>query len=221
MSVTSEKHDEEQQQPLTEDRAVSQHYVLEHSRPGPSMVLALVAGWPCHFSLLAHTKVGGITLWDAKIAGQASREQRFCPCSVIYLLSYSISNLPPSGLTFLHLERLRSSPRPSTICFSDGRWRCQWSLCSHGSLKSSPRRPSWHPRRVLLPVEQAMVASTQPKNSKQTRRKATQQHAASNGSVGCGKQEVFRADIQAFYAVVTGSARCREDTWYLNEEKQA
>src|SRR5260370_16215025 len=41
--------------------SVSQHYVLEHSRPGPSMVLALVACWPCHFSLLAHTKVGGIT----------------------------------------------------------------------------------------------------------------------------------------------------------------
>ena len=183
MSVTSEKHDEEQQQPLTEDRAYHSTMFWSTVALGLPWFLLLWLVGPVIFPCLLIRKWAASPIWDAKDRWTSVKGTAF-----LSLFCYLPAILFHQQLTsfWSHVPTLgEASIIPPTFDNMLFRWAMALPMVSLLAWIVEVISPKtvWHPRRVLLPVEQALVASTQPKDSKQTRRKATQQHAASNGSV--------------------------------------
>jgi hypothetical protein len=183
MSVTSEKHVEEQQQPREEDRAFHSTMFWSTVALGLPWFLLLWLVGPVIFPCLLIRKWAAAPIWDAKERWTSVKGIAF-----LSLFCYLPAILFHQQLTsfWSHVPALgEASIIPPTFDNMLFRWMLALPMLSLLAWIVEVISPKtvWHPRRVLLPVEQAMVTSTQHKNSKQKRRTATQQPAVSNGSV--------------------------------------
>jgi hypothetical protein len=183
MSVSSEKHDDDQQQPLAEERAYYSSMFWSTVALGLPWFLLLWLVGPVIFPCLLIRKWAASPIWDAKERWTSVKGSAF-----LSLLCYLPAILFHQQLASLwsHVPALgEASIIPPTFDNILFRWAMALPLVSMRAWIVEVISPKtvWHPQRVLLIAEQTLVASTQPKDSKQTRRKAMQQHIASNGSV--------------------------------------
>lgn len=182
MSVPSEKHDQNGQQPLAEEREYHSAMNWSTVAPGLAWVLLFWLIGPVLFPTLLIRKWAAAPIWDAKERWASVKGSAF-----LSLLCYLPAILFHQQLTSLwsHVPALgEASIFPPTFGNMLFRWVMALPLVHVFVCFVEVISPKtvWLPRRVLLPGEQVLVASTQPKGSNKTRRKTTQQHTARNGS---------------------------------------
>jgi hypothetical protein len=183
MSVSSEKHEQDQQQSQTEEQEYYSTLIWSTIALGLPWFLLLWLVGPVIFPSLLIRKWAASSIWDAKERWTSVKGSAF-----LSLLCYLPTIVFHQQLTSLwsHVPALgEASIIPPTFDNILFRWAIALPLVSMLACVVEVISPKtiWHPRRVLLLAEQALVASTQPKYSKQTSRTATQQHTARNGSV--------------------------------------
>ncbi len=182
MSVPSEKHDQNGQQPLAEEREYHSTMNWSTVAPGLAWVLLFWLIGPVLFPTLLIRKWAAAPIWDAKERWASVKGSAF-----LSLLCYLPAILFHQQLTSLwsHVPALgEASIFPPTFGNMLFRWVMALPLVHVlvWFVEVISPKTVWLPRRVLLPGEQVLVASTQPKGSNKTRRKSTQQHTARNGS---------------------------------------
>lgn len=180
MSVSSEKHEQEQQQSQAEEREYYSTLIWSTIALGLPWFLLLWLVGPVIFPSLLIRRWAASPIWDAKERWTSIKGSAF-----LSLLCYLPAIPFHQQLTtfWSHVPALgEASLIPPTFDNMLFRWAIALPLVSMLAWIVEVISPKtiWHPRRVLLPSEQALVASTQPKDSKQARRKVTQQHTTRN-----------------------------------------
>jgi hypothetical protein len=196
MSVPTE-NDRNQPPPLTEDREYHSTMIWSTIALGLPWFLLLWLVGPVIFPCLLIRKWAASSIWDAKERWTSVKGSAF-----LSLLCYLPAILFHQQLTSLwsHVPALgEASIIPPTFDNILFRWAIALPLVSMLACVVEVISPKtiWHPRRVLLIAEQALVASTQPKDSKQTSRTAMQQHTARNGSVDMATKKASEQTIRA------------------------
>ncbi len=192
MSVLSEKHDQNRQQTLAEDREY--HSTVNWSTVALGLALFLLF-WligPVIFPALLIQGRAAAPIWDAKERWTSVRGSAF-----LSLLCYLPTILLHQQLTSLwsHAPALgEASIFPPTFANVLFRWVMALPLVYLLAWIVEVISPKtvWHPKRVLLPDEQALVASTESKDSKKMRSKATQRRATSNDSAFKATEQTSR-----------------------------
>jgi hypothetical protein len=180
MSVPSEKHDQNRQQPLP---VVRDHRITMSWRTVAQGLASFLLFWligPVIFLALLIQRWAAAPIWDAR-----ERWTSVKGSALLSLLWYLPAILLSKELTSLwsRVPALgEASIFPPEFANMLYRWVMALPLVYLLAWIFEVISPKtvWHPRRVLLPGEQVLATSAQSVSSKKTRRKITQQRTVSN-----------------------------------------
>ena len=213
MSVPSEKHDQNRQQPLPADRDRRSTLNWRTIARGLAWCLLFWLFGPVIVRALLKRRWAAVPIWDAKERWTSVKGSAF-----LSLLCYLPAILFHQQLTSLwsHVPALgEASIFPPVFANMLFRWVMALPLVNLlvWFVEAISPKTVWHPRRVLLPGEQAQVTSTQPKGSKKTRHQSTRQRPARDDSTYNGtdraSEQTSRVPTQSSQGLNTAAKSTR------------